>query len=569
MRKYLLRVIEKTPDFIDLAAKLQSNSLATVYFSKGITTDEAFADFSSYTKYLPTDELFDVVSFCKKLIEHKNNNAKVVVYGDYDADGAVAASVLWRFLSKTLGINATVYIPDRHEEGYGLNKQALLTLAEQGTKLVITVDCGVRDSVLIEEVMRSTVMDIMVTDHHQPGDTFPSCVTVHPLYPNHESKNKFISGGVVVWKIVRYIEDVLKLSHEFSEQVVDIVGVSLVTDMMPLLGENRVILRNAIRKLRSQPSLGLRALMDSSQVKQDEVSTYHIGYILGPRLNASGRIGNQYTSTKLLSTDREDVARKLANEVSEINTKRQEITKEIFIQADKNKVVVGDKVIVTAGEGWEDGIVGLVAGKLMNRYDLPTITVTIDKEKGIAKGSARSFGEMNITGLFEKIAPVFSRYGGHHSAAGFTLATADHKELIENLQKLLDTEYTEFVPIVTKLVDSMVTPNELTDQFFSSLYDLEPFGIENQEPLFAIAGVVAQFAPFGQQGNHLRISLQTENGTVKCMAFDRAELIGQIEQGESLVVIGRPKQDEYLGRKQLSFFVEHIVKGTSLESETK
>lgn len=560
MREYIVKAIPESPVFSELSRLLDSPSLASVYWAKGIHNLEDLKDFSSFSNLLPVDELFDVSSFYERILFHREKKSKVVIYGDYDADGAVAAAILWRFLSKVLGMNATVYIPDRHEEGYGLNKLALEALAKQGTDLVITVDCGVRDGELISEIMKSSKLEIMITDHHQPGDTFPQCVTVHPLFPQHESKNRFTSGGVVAWKVCRYLEHRFGLSHEFTDSVVDLAGTSLVTDIMPLVGENRVILRNGLRKLHNNPSLGLKAIIESAQIQANEISTYHLGYIIGPRLNASGRIGNQYTSTRLLSTDKDDVARKLAQEVADVNSKRQEITKEIYTKADQSKKIIAEKIIVTAGVGWDDGIVGLVAGKLMNRYDLPTIAVTIDAEKGLAKGSARSFGELNITALFEKISEVFARFGGHHNAAGFTLSASNDAELVTKVTELLIGEYAEYQPTLRKTVDAIVSPQELTEEFFEHLKALEPFGLENQEPLFAVEGKVEQFSTFGQQGNHLRLTVRTETGMIKALIFDRPEMLSRIEQGEFVVLIGRPKQDEYQGRKQLSFFVEHIQK---------
>ncbi|MCC7304328.1 single-stranded-DNA-specific exonuclease RecJ [bacterium] len=565
MRQYLLKKQLNSPEFVELTNQLQSTALAAVYFAKGIKTQEQLQEFSSYSNLLPVDELYDLDGFLKRVLEHQEKNSKIVVYGDYDADGAVAASILWRFLSKVLKLTATVYIPDRHEEGYGLNRTALETLATQGVDLLITVDCGVRDAVLIKEITEKTHMEIIVTDHHQAGESFPACVTVHPMYPGHESTNKYISGGVVVWKICRYLEEKLKLSHDFTESVVDLAGTSLVTDIMPLKDENRVILRKALRKLRTQPSLGLRVLMENAQVKQEDISAYHLGYVIGPRLNASGRIGDQYASTRLLSTDNESVARKLAGEIANINSKRQEITKNIYALADQAKIIIADKLLITAGENWDDGVVGLVAGKLMNRYNLPTIVVTMDPHKKLAKGSARSFGELNITELFEKIAYVFSRYGGHHNAAGFTLRQPNAEQLISEISTIITKEYNEYMPTLIRFIAAYVLPSELTENFFVKLQVLEPFGQENPEPLFAVKGKVAQFSTFGQQGNHLRILLQTEGGEIKALAFDRVELLTRVEQGQELVLVGRPRQDEYQGKKQISFFIEEIVEGNLKE----
>lgn len=559
MKKYILRKQPTNEEIKDLFEYFSDKVIATAFWQRNLKSVEDVESFSSLQNLLPVGEIYDVEKFAERIVFHEKNKSKVVIYGDYDADGAIAASILWRFLSKELLMDATVYIPDRHEKGYGLNKQALEEISAKGTQLVISVDCGVRDSELIDTIHSSTNMEILVTDHHKPGDTFPTGTVVHPLFPGHESANKFISGGVVVWKIVRYLEEKLGKTHRFSESVVDVAGTSLVTDMMPLLGENRVILKRALQKMQSNPSLGLKVLAEIAQVPLAQLSSYHLGYIIGPRLNASGRIGNQYTSTRLLSTDNAQNARKYAEETHELNKKRQEITKRMVDEAEVIKKVILEKIILVAGEGWDDGIIGLVAGKLMNAHNLPTIAIAIDKEKGIAKGSARSFGDFDITTFFSQFPEVFERYGGHQNAAGFTLKGIDIENLSKIIAEVLQEKYPSYIPIAKSQVDSFITSDRLNEEFFHKLSKLEPFGQGNYAPLFAIKVKVAQFSVFGQQGTHVRIELQTESGVVKGLAFDALRLLSKLSQGDEVIIIGKPKLDEYQGKKQVTFFVEDIV----------
>lgn len=561
MKEYQLRSLPVSAAFDELVAILGSPALAAVYWAKGLQNKKQISEFTNSFDLLPADELYDLVSFGKLFLRHyQSAQKKIVVYGDYDADGAVAATILWRFLYRILGItDATVYIPDRREEGYGLNKEALLQLAQKGTSLVITVDCGVRDSDLIAEVTEKTGMEIVVTDHHQPSDNFPHCVSVHPLYPAHESKNRFTSGGVVAWKVVRYLEDLLHKSHEFSDSVVDLVGLSLITDIMPLVGENRSILKRALQKAKTNPSLGLRVLMEQAQIRQDEVSPYHFGYMIGPRLNASGRIGDHYLSTKLLSTDSPDAAKEYARQVSEINEQRQQMTQDLLERADAEKLIIENKVQIAAGFDWEEGIVGLVAGKLMNKHDLPTIVVSKNQEKQSAKGSARSFGELNITALFEQIASVFTRFGGHHSAAGFTLKDGSEQPLISALRSILHSNYESYVPKAVRTIDAYISPDILTETFFEGLCALEPFGPENAEPLFAVGGKVEQFGTIGKQNNHIKLELATEKGAITVLLFGRLDLLKELDQGKEVIVVGKPKREEFRGAMQITLIGETIL----------
>ena len=566
MREFILKPAPQGEAFEELVTILNSKKAAIVYWLRSLQTQQQINEFTSIQDVAKVTDLYDVESFYELIKKHKELGSKVVVYGDYDADGAVAATIVWRFLSRVLGINATVYIPDRHEEGYGLNKEALLGLAAQGFGLVISVDCGVRDKILIEEIQTTTSMEIAVTDHHQPGDTFPTCVTVHPLYPGHESSNKFTSGGVVAWKTVRYLEDRFGLTHEYTDSVIDLAGISLITDIMPLTGENRLILSKAIQKLKGNAILGVKKIIEVAQVPSNEISTYHIGYIIGPRLNASGRIGNPYTSTRLLSTDKEEQALSYAQEVNEINIKRQVLTKKMLEEAEQVKQDINGQIIVASKEGWDDGIIGLVAGRLMNIHDLPTIAISVDTEKGTAKGSARSFGEFNITQLLEEISPVLERFGGHHNAAGFTLKSTDVTLFTDALSKVLSEKYPEFHPLLKKEVDCIVSAEDLTDEFFTAISNLEPYGPENAAPIFALKGNVMQFSTMGQQGNHVRIDLQTESGAVKAIAFDGIRYLGMLEQGKDFVLIGKPKKEIYMGRPQISFIVEQLLTSVELRS---
>lgn len=569
MKQYWLREAPPTVELQPLVEYLGSEALARVFWYRNLKTVAQILEFIDQKDIPVAEDLYNVVRFAESLQGHKEKGSKVVVYGDYDADGAVAASILFRFLSRVLQMNATVYIPERHEEGYGLNYDALIKLSQQGVNLVISVDCGVRDKELIEKITQETDMEIIVTDHHQPGETFPTCCVVHPLYPEHEAENKYTSGGVVVWKIVRYIEKKWHLSHEFSDSVVDLAGVSLVTDIMPLLGENRTILKRAIRCLQNTPTIGLRVLSEVAQVRLSEVSSYHMGYVLGPRLNASGRIGNQYTSTRLLSTDNIEKAREYAREAHEINTKRQELTKKMLDEAEKAIQIIGDKIIIVAVEGWEDGIIGLVAGKIMNKYHLPTLAISIDAQKNQAKGSARSFGEFDITQFLSKLQSLLSRFGGHHNAAGFSLLATNLQAFITTAKKVLEEEYKQYSPKYVQYVDSLLSASDLHEDFFSQLSKLEPFGHSNETPLFAVEGKIETYSVFGQQGTHLRIQLKTKTGTLSALAFDALHLGPKLEQGAEVVVIGRPKLDEYKGQKQISFFVEEVLSTLPVVSPEK
>lgn len=564
MRKYVLKNPEETEAFKSFVAEIGSKEAAQVLWNRGITSKAGVIALSNADEHAIAGDLFDVATAASVIVAAVKSSKKIAVYGDYDADGALAASILWRFLSIELHADATIYIPDRHEEGYGLNRQALDILTQRGIGLIITVDCGVRDKVLIEEFVKETGVEIIVTDHHQPGESFPSCPTVHPLYPGHESRNRYTSGGMVAWKLVRYLEQVLQKDHSYSESVIDLAGISLVTDMMPLQGENRVFVKKALKKIKTKPTLGIRVLLETAQVDVEKITPYHLGFVIGPRLNASGRIADPYLSSRLLSTQQESAAREFARVISDINKQRQDVTQQMLLEAEQIKQIILDKVMVIAKVGWDDGIIGLVAGKVMNKYDVPTIAISIDEQKGIAKGSARSFGSLNITELFERMKDSFARYGGHHSAAGFTLVDIDIPRFIQTLTETLNQSYRDFIPVSERIIDAELSAQSLTDTFFDVINQLEPFGQENPAPLFLIRGKITQFSYIGQQQNHLRIQVQTDSGILKVLFFDGVAKYPNIEQGQQMIAVGKPQREEYNGVISSSFIIESVISPSEL-----
>jgi len=558
MKNYKIQQVPTTAEFERLVQDIGSRTAALAFWQKGIHSEKSLKKSFVVRSLLPIGELYDLSSFYKKLKPHIEKKNKIAIYGDYDADGALAASILWRFLSKKLKLPATIYIPDRHEEGYGMNKNALLKLDQQGFSLVITVDCGVRDSLLIKEVMSETHLEILITDHHQPGEDFPEVPTVHPLHPEKKSQNLFTSGGVVAWKVVRYLEREMNLGNSFSDSLIDLAGISLVTDIMPIKGENKLILKMAIDKMRNNPVLGIGAIMEHAQIKRDKLSTYHIGYMIGPRLNASGRIGDQYASARLLCSDKKDYVYRLSQEIHQVNTKRQDITKKIFEEAEDVKIILEQKLMIAFGEGWDDGIIGLVAGRLMNKYDFPTIAITIDRDKNEAKGSARSFGEFNITKFLSRLDKYLLRYGGHHNAAGFTLKADLLEVFIEEAGILLQKNYSEYVPVSEKTVAAEVTMNDLNDDFFMQIEKLEPFGHENEKPIFSVKGTIVKLHTIGVTGLHAKYQIETSSGRLDVLHFGGVEQMNKLSQGDVVIFYGNPQKEEFRGKEQVTFIAEQV-----------
>lgn len=558
MRKYVFPEHISADAFPELLELTKSAAIVQFLVRRGITSAAELEKFKKGADFINHKDIWKIEEVAKTIIDHVSNNKKICVYGDYDVDGMVAASIMWRYLSKELGAKSTIYIPNRQEEGYGLNNDALEDISSQGYDVVITVDCGVRDVELIADWSKKG-LEIIVTDHHQPGDKIPGCLLVHPLYPKQEAKNQFTSGSVVAWKLIRTMEEEKAVGHDFSDSIIDLVGLSLVTDIMPLLGENRAIIIKALAKARSNPSLPIKLILLSQQVQPEQCDMYHLGFMIGPRLNSTGRVGDAYQTVRLLSTDKEEFALSLLSEIESTNIQRQSIMKRVFEEADQSKVLVRESLIIAYGEGWEDGVIGLVAGRLLQRYDMPTIVMTKDKSNGSIKGSARSITNLNITAVLDGIKDSLLKYGGHHAAAGFTVRDSSHEEFISIIEKHLAEQYTNYVPENTRTIDISISPRDLSEDLMKGIEMLEPYGQGNFAPIVSIKGQIHQINMMGAMGEHARIQLSSGDSIVTCVFFSAKAVVGKFIQGDTVTFVGKVKRNTFRGNTEIQFYVDDVI----------
>jgi single-stranded-DNA-specific exonuclease len=559
MRSYTERErIDISVADIDLRNRFRSDIALELLLSRGIDSLKKLEEWNSYDLSSYEVDVYDVDSAWQLLKKHLKSRSSIWIYGDYDVDGVVAVSIMWRFLQKILGeeTKVNVYIPSRHEEGYGLNDAAVEKIIKDGGKLIITVDCGVRDVDLVGKWKDK--VDFIITDHHQPGEKIPDCAVVHPLYPGKESKNMFTSGSVIAWKFIKYIAKQFG-KPGYEEKFLDVVGLSLITDIMPLTGENRAILLAGLSKMKKDPVLGLDQIIKKAGVVRDELSAYHLGYIIGPRLNASGRLGSAYDSLRILATDNFDVAYSLADKLEEVNTKRQEVMKSTIEEADLRKHVINDAFIIAYNPSWDDGVIGLVSGKITQKYGKPSIVMTFDEHNNEIKGSARSVNNLNITEFIEGLRPLLKKYGGHHAAAGLTLATTDFEYFLNEVEKYVKEKYPKFVPERSSVIDFTITPADVDRELVHALKLLEPFGPENSVPLFKLSGTIDQFTMMGKTGTHVRMKITDGSRSVDAVFFNCEDHLSQIQQGGQIIVVGKIKEELFNGNTYIKFFVDDIL----------
>jgi len=489
----------------------------------------------------------------------------IVVYGDFDADGVTATALLVETLA-SLGAKVEPYIPHRIEEGYGLNFSALRNLASQGAKLIVTVDCGIRS---IEEVSYGDRLglDIIITDHHSVPERLPPALAIiNPkqadcLYPFKE-----LAGVGVAFKLAQALLRVnrqVPLARDAisEDELFDLVALGTVADMVPLLGENRALVRGGLERLSQAQRLGVRALMAQAGVKPEGVNAYTIGYILAPRLNAAGRLGDAMVSYRLLTSESEEVASELAWELEEENRRRQRLTMEILEKARKQVLdsvaEVGVQglppLLFTAGEDYFSGVAGLVASRLSEEFYRPTLVIELGE--GESRGSARSIPEFNITAALDECEDLLTKYGGHAMAAGFSLPNSNLEAFHERLLQIAERQLGEVELVPTLTIDAEVPLASLNWATQAVLAQMEPFGYANPTPTLLSRGVLVRDHRLVGD-DHLKLALTDGQAIWDAIAFQQGHwargMPGRIDIVYTLEV------NEWQGEKRLQLNIKDL-----------
>ncbi len=436
----------------------------------------------------------------------------IVVHGDFDADGVTATLVLGQTL-KALGARVHVYIPHRVDEGYGLNASALTRMARNGVGLVVSVDCGIRAHAEVELVNRLG-MEIIVTDHHTvPPVLPPAYAVVNPGRPD-SGGDRHLSGVGVAFKLAQALllreaeQPVARREHRLTpDDLLDLVAVGTVADVVPLLGENRALVWEGLRRLRTQARPGLRKLMEAARLKPQHVSAETLAFVIGPRINAAGRLDSPYRAYRLLKTANSRRATELAQELEALNRRRQELT--LALQR-KALELIGDPtgpLLLAAAPDFHPGIMGLVAARLTELYHRPTVIVHADGP--LWRGSARSIPEFHITRALDACADLLERYGGHAAAAGFTVRPEHMPHLQERLTALAAEAFAERPPQPVLDIDVALPLEAFEPDMLTFIERLRPFGEGNPQPVFLASGLRWEHARFVGEGNrHLRLVLR-------------------------------------------------------------
>nr|WP_237691011.1 single-stranded-DNA-specific exonuclease RecJ [Paenibacillus caui] len=488
------------------------------------------------------------------------NKEHILIYGDYDADGVSSTALMIRLMTY-LEASFEWYVPHRSKEGYGLHNHALDEAAQHGVTLVITVDTGISAVEQVEHAKRLG-MDVIVTDHHEPPAVLPDAYTlINPKLPFCLYPFKGLAGVGVAYKLA------CALAEEVPEQWLQLVALGTVADLMPLTGENRIMVAAGLDSMVQEPITGAAALLRIAG--STAVNSTVIGFGMAPRINASGRLAHAREAVELLTTQDPDAAEQEAEKLDLLNRERQQIVENIEneavamleARAPQGKV---PPVIVLAGEGWNVGVVGIVASKIVEKYYRPVLILGIDAESGMCKGSARSIPGFDMYEALTHCAGILDHYGGHPSAAGMSLHRSNldalSNKLIEFAERVLTEEH--YIPMLA--ADLECTLDEIGLQAIEQLSVLEPFGMNNGSPRFLIRGTkVLECRQMGRDRKHLKVTLQQNGSTVEAVAFGKGPLASLISEGAMLDLIAEASVNEWNGTRKpqlmlLDAAVQHL-----------
>ena len=478
---------------------------------------------------------------------------KIAVFGDYDVDGITATCLLTDFLRRH-GADAVSYIPGRLEEGYGLNPIAIHQLHDEGVKLIVTVDCGIT-AVSEAELCRKLGIDLVITDHHECKQTLPAAIAVvDPHRPDGGYPHKNLSGVGVAFKLASAL---CGSQETVLEEYADMVCLGTVADVMPLQGENRVFVARGLESLAHTKRPGIAALMAECGCAPETVSASSIGFMLAPRINAAGRMGQIDLAVELFLTDDPDKAAEAARGLCELNRQRQAVESEIYRQA-VSMLPMGKppEAIVLADESWHQGVVGIVASRIAEEYACPTFLICLDGEHG--KASSRSHGGFNLFASLSALSPLLESYGGHELAAGFTISRANIPEFRRQICALAAQYYTDDVPRTVLDVDCAVSPELLTLHNVDALQMLEPCGNGCPKPVLMVKNLTIDRISMVGGGRHMRLRLCSGHTYLNAIYFSANPQTVSIQPGDLVDVAFTPQVNEFRGTRTMQMNVIDI-----------
>jgi len=505
----------------------------------------------------------DMEKAVDRTIRAIKNSEKILIYGDYDVDGITSTTLLFKTL-KLLGASPTFYIPHRIDEGYGLNMNALDSVLEKSVNLIITVDCGI-SSIQEVELLKNKNIDIIITDHHLPDDTLPDAYAIiNPNRPDDDYPFRQLAGVGVVFKFchallkkANFPEDEAKsflLSH------LDLVALGTVADIVPLVDENRILVKNGLNRIQGTKNIGLSEMLKVLSLTNRSIDTFSIGYIIAPRLNAAGRTSHSKICVEFLLTDEPIKGRKLSLILDNFNKERKSIEDSILKEAiekiEREKIHRKNKIIIIYKEDWHLGVIGIVASKLVDIYKRPVII--LQKHKQRLKGSARSIDSFNILSAIHHCKDVLIKYGGHKYAAGLTLECKNFERFHTLINEYTEENLSDEDLLESLQIDCEIPFSAINEKLVEDLNLLEPFGTGNPEPVFASDNIKIVSEPKLIKDKHIKMFLKQGNQTFSAIGFSMPEKFDEINRSQNIKIAFTPKFDYYNSSQSIQLILKDL-----------
>lgn len=528
--------------------------LGGVMLSRGITTLDRAREFFGCSSLSDPLLLKDMESAVDVIRQALDEGKKITVYGDYDCDGVTSTAMMYGYLD-AMGAEVEYYIPDR-SEGYGMNIPALEKILDQGTELIITVDNGV-SAVEEAEYIRQRGAQLVITDHHQPPQELPVCeACVNPHRQDDNSPFKELCGAGVVLKLLCALEE----DEEFvMEQYAELAAVGTIGDVMPLVGENRYIVRRGIEDIRASQNIGIDRLLRTAGVSPESVDATTVAFSICPRINAAGRIAAADKAVQLLMADSPEQAGLLSEELNLMNENRRaeeaRIMEDVSRQLESDPSILRERVLVVSGEGWHHGVIGIVAARLLEKYGKPVLMISV--ENGEARGSARGIDGFSIYKLLDRCSRVLTKFGGHPKAGGFSLP-ADRIGDFRQMVYAFCRECYPKMPEYTVSADMEITGDRLTEEALNSLSQLEPCGEGNQRPVFLLRNCTVESKRALKDGRYTSFELRSGGVKLKALCFGIPFAKFHPEQGSMVDIIAAAELNEFRGVKSVTLKVQEI-----------
>lgn len=548
--------------------------LCQLFWNRGLRTKEQIEKFLNPTlaELLLPETMLNMSAGANRIIQAIKNNERMAIFGDYDTDGICSSVILAQFFNRINFDNFDVFIPNRFKSGYGLTTDKIKEIAEDGVKIIISVDCGITD---VEEVelAKSLGLEVLIFDHHQPHLILPKTLIIDPNQSDDSYPFKFLVATAIAYKLVQLLARLMQFPYigSLERQFLPLVAIATVADVAPLLDENRILVKFGLEGLKEISNIGLRALMSVAGISDlKKYDSYHIGFVIAPRLNAvgrvehttpAGRIEDTDYSFELLMTENENEAKVWAQKIHDFNIERQKQVEQILNDVNKEieKQDGLERVIFCGSPNWSRGMIGVVAGRLKDKWHRPVLLYSQGETTSL--GSARSIPGYNLVEVMDRGKELFLESGGHKEAAGFEFVNANLEKLHQFLKEQGDLLLREENLLPSLEIETTIEPEEITSEFLNWWHKFEPFGRGNVNPILEMKNVaVDNLKTVGVSGRHLKFSVKKNGKVFNVISFNNAEKLSFLKPGMMIDMVFNLKENEWQGRTYLDLELLDVKK---------